>query len=143
MICPSLFLDQDPDTEHPMVFSKVAASIATSTAKADTLAEAEKDLTRRRREFAAIATNPEIQKLLATSEDKLPPAHTPEGIEARIRQGVAKGLQAFLAPMTQAAAEEDQRVRYMEFLDKNPEMKDPAVKAEVVKLVRERREAKP
>jgi hypothetical protein len=121
--------------------AKVAAAEKSTADRAAGLAAAESDLTRRMRDFAAVSKSPEIQKLLASSDAELPPVHTKEGIEARIKKGIAEGMQAFLKPMQEVAAQEDAKVRYQEFLEKNPDLKDPTIKSAVHSLVRSRIES--
>lgn len=121
--------------------AKVTAAEKASTERAAGLAAAESDLTRRMRDFAAVSKSPEIQKLLASSDAELPPIHTQAGIEARIKKGVAEGMQAFLRPMQEVAAVEDAKVRYQEFLEKNPDLRDPVIKTSVHALVKSRIES--
>ncbi len=121
---------------------KVAAAEAKIAEKTEFLRGVERDLTNRQAQFAAIARNPELKALLNVSETDLGDPLSEKGIEKRIALGVAKGLKALLEPMEQTAAAEAGRQRYLDFVDKHPEMKDAAFKGEVAAMVRARAEAK-
>ena len=105
------------------------------------LAESERDFAKQQAEFASLVENPEVQAILQEPQGEMPDVYTQEGIEARIQQGIAKGMQTILQPMKAAADIKSRENAYLEFLSAHPEMKDPGFKKEVAGLVRSRADA--
>jgi hypothetical protein len=118
---------RDAETHAKALEEKEAAIKAREAA----IEKARLDLARDREQFAALANDPEIKKVLEKPVGELPDAMTPEGIEARIQRGIAEGLERRFKPVTQAAERTELERRYLEFVDTHPEMKDAAFKAEV------------
>lgn len=104
------------------------------------LAGMENEFLKRQAEFANLIEDPEVQQLLAETEEELPDIFTEEGIQARIQRGIAKGMSAILEPMKKAADSQAQMSNYKEFVDQHPEMKDDGFKMDVLRLVQSRAE---
>ena len=102
------------------------------------LSQMEKDFAQRQAEFANLIEDPEVQKLLAEPDGELPDIFTEEGVEARIQRGIAKGMAAILEPMKNAADVKAREHSYLEFVERHPELKEPAFKKDVANLVRSR-----
>tara|TARA_R110002050_G_scaffold107996_1_gene218581 strand:- start:985 stop:1989 length:1005 start_codon:yes stop_codon:yes gene_type:complete len=105
------------------------------------LAQSERDFSKQQSEFASLVENPEVQAILQEPSGELPDVFTQEGIEARIQQGIAKGMQTVLQPMKAAADIKSRENSYLDFLTTHPEMKDSGFKKEVAGLVRTRADA--
>ena len=101
----------------------------------------ERDFARRQAEFASIIDDPRIQKTLNADESELPDIMSEEGIQARITRGVAEAVRGVFQPMQEVSAQRRQESAYLDFLDSHPEMKDPAFKKQVAKMVADRRES--
>ena len=101
----------------------------------------ERDFARRQAEFASIIDDPRIQKTLNADESELPDIMSEEGIQARITRGVADAVRGVFQPMQEVSAQRRQESAYLDFLDSHPEMKDPAFKKQVAKMVADRRES--
>ena len=106
----------------------------------NSLSEMEREFAKRQAEFANLIEDPEVQKLLGEPEGELPDIFTEEGVEARIQRGIARGMSAILEPMKNAADIKARESNYLEFVDRNPEMRDPSFKKDVAGLVRSRAE---
>ena len=104
------------------------------------LADMEREFSKRQSEFANLVEDPEVQSLLSEPEGELPDIFTEEGVEARIQRGIAKGMSAILEPMKNAADVKARENHYLEFVNKHPEMKDQSFKKDVAGLVRSRAE---
>lgn len=99
----------------------------------------ERDFARRQAEFAAVSEDPRVQEILNTPEESLPDIYTEEGIQARIERGIAMGMRRVLEPMQHAAADKARQSKYLEFINKHPEMRDSVFKTEVHRLVQTRK----
>ena len=122
------------DTEMQNLMAKIEA-------RERRLAESERDFSKQQAEFASLVENPEVQAILQEPSGELPDVYTQEGIEARIQQGIAKGMQTILQPMKAAADIKSRENSYLEFLRTHPEMKESGFKSEVASLVRTRADA--
>lgn len=131
--------------EHELVKKqlegKVTETVSQMESRETALEQKERDFAKRQAEFAAVIEDPNLQKVLATPESELPHIHTEEGIQARIDRGVAQGVQRILEPMQVASHQRNRESSYLDFVAAHPEMKKPAFKSEVVRLVKARREA--
>ncbi len=104
------------------------------------LQQLERDFARRQSEFASLADDPDVQKILKGPEGELPDILSEEGIHARIQKGIAKGMQKVLEPMQKASARHSKESAYLEFLESAPELKEPQFKRDVSTLVQSRRD---
>ena len=96
-----------------------------------------------RAKMAKIFQNKELQDLLRKGqvpEEKMPDPFTPEGIQARIDKAAAEGLQRFIEPITASAKRAQSEAKYNDFVSNHPKMNDKRFKAQVVSLIRERKE---
>ena len=103
------------------------------------LEKLERDFARRQAEFAAVSEDPRVQEILNMPEENLPDIYTEEGIQARIERGIAMGMRRILEPMQHAAADKARQSKYLEFINKHPEMRDASFKGEVHRLVSTRK----
>jgi hypothetical protein len=102
------------------------------------LQKMERDFARRQAEFAALAQDPDVQKILQTPEGELPDILSEEGIHARIQQGVANGMRTILEPMQRASDKHQKESAYLEFMSTRPELNEPSFKKDVAELVQNR-----
>jgi len=101
----------------------------------------ERDFARRQAEFASIIDDPRIKETLNADESELPDIMSEEGIQARISRGVAEAVRGVFQPMQEVSSQRRQESAYLDFLESHPEMKEPAFKKQVAKMVADRRES--
>jgi len=101
----------------------------------------ERDFARRQAEFASIIDDPRIKETLSADESEMPDIMSEEGIQARINRGVAEAVRGVFQPMQEVSSQRRQESAYLDFLESHPEMKEPAFKKQVAKMVADRRES--
>jgi hypothetical protein len=84
----------------------------------------------------AMATSPEMRKLLDTPVDKLPDPMTAEGQQARIDKAVAERFR----PFAEDAAKAEREANWIAFKDENPWANDAALQTEAMALIKARPE---
>lgn len=122
--------------EHAKAMRDMESNV---TARKTELEQMERDFSRRQAEFAAVAEDPRVRDILNTPVESLPDIYTEEGINARIERGIALGMRRVLEPMQNAAADKARQSKYLEFINKHPEMRDAGFKSEVHRLVQTRK----
>ena len=99
----------------------------------------ERDFARRQAEWASLIDDPSVQEAMKVPEGELPDIMSEEGINAHINRRVAEVVSNVFTPMQAASQQRRQEAAFYDFLESNPEMKDPAFKKEVASLVMDRR----
>ena len=108
------------------------------------LAEQNKVLIRNRAQLNQVLMDPKFQNMIKdaeTPEEDLPDPLSQEGIEARIRKGVAQAMKQFQEPITAAANRAQQLAAYQDFVDGHPKMNEASFKADVRALMQERKDS--
>ena len=108
------------------------------------LAEQNKVLIRNRAQLNQVLMDPKFQDMIKaaeTPEEELPDPMSQEGIEARIRKGVAQAMKQFQEPITAAAHRAQQLSAYQDFVDSHPKMNEAAFKSDVRTLMQERKDS--
>lgn len=103
-----------------------------------------KVLIRNRAQLNQVLLDPKFQeylKMADTPDEDLPDPMSDEGIEARIKKGVAQAMRQFQEPIQQSARRAQQLSAYQDFVDANPKMQDAQFKSDVRQLMEQRKEA--
>tara|TARA_A100001515_G_scaffold63027_1_gene49847 strand:- start:1849 stop:2859 length:1011 start_codon:yes stop_codon:yes gene_type:complete len=103
-----------------------------------------KILIRNRAQLNQVLLDPKFQeylKMADTPEEELPDPMSNEGIEARIKKGVAQAMRQFQEPIQQSARRAQQLAAYQDFVDANPKMQDAQFKSDVRQLMEQRKES--
>ena len=103
-----------------------------------------KVLIRNRAQLNQVLLDPKFQeylKMADTPDEDLPDPMSDEGIEARIKKGVAQAMRQFQEPIQQSARRAQQLSAYQDFVDANPKMQDAQFKSDARQLMEQRKES--
>ena len=112
--------------------------------KFEELKEQNRIVIRNRAQLNQVLLDPKFQeylKLADTPEEELKDPFSQEGIEQRIKKGVAEAMREFQKPIAESANRAQQMAKYQDFVAAHPLMNDKAFKTEVRDLMKERRES--
>ncbi len=101
----------------------------------------ERELAIEREKLNAWINDPKVQEQMEIKESELPPANTPEGIQAHIDHAVAKTIKQRFTPMQEQYAKLNREADYRQFYDAHPAMQDEGFRKEMAKMIRDRFEA--
>jgi len=88
--------------------------------------------------------DPKFQEFLKNAdvpEAELKDPLSPEGMEQRIKKGVAEAMKQFQEPIRQSANRAQQMAKYQDFVAEHPKMNEKAFKGDVRDLMQSRRDS--
>lgn len=112
--------------------------------KFEDLKEQNRIVIRNRAQLNQVLLDPKFQEFIKNAdipEAELKDPFSQEGIEQRIKKGVAEAMREFQKPIAESANRAQQMAKYQDFVAANPLMQDKAFKVEVRDLMKGRREA--
>jgi hypothetical protein len=112
--------------------------------KFEELKEQNRVVIRNRAQLNQVLLDPKFQEFLKhadTPEEELKDPLSQEGIEQRIRKGVAEAMREFQKPIQESATRAQQMAKYQDFVAGHPMMQEKAFKTEVRDLMQTRRDA--
>jgi hypothetical protein len=112
--------------------------------KFEELKEQNRVVIRNRAQLNQVLTDPKFQeylKLADTPEEELADPYSPEGIQQRIKKGVAEAMREFQKPIHESATRAQQMAKYQDFVAVHPLMQEKAFKVEVRDLMQQRKES--
>tara|TARA_R110000824_G_scaffold94249_1_gene227548 strand:- start:813 stop:1814 length:1002 start_codon:yes stop_codon:yes gene_type:complete len=110
--------------------------------KFEELKEQNRVVIRNRAQLNEVLMDPKFQKYLKDAdvpEEELKDPFSQEGIEQRIKKGVAEAMREFQRPIHESATKAQQMARYQDFVATHPLMGDKAFKTDVRDLMQERK----
>lgn len=111
--------------------------------KFEELKEQNRIVIRNRAQLNEVLLDPKFQEFLKqadVAEEDMADPFSQEGIEQRIKKGVAEAMKEFQKPISESANRARQMARYQDFVAENPLMQDKVFKTEVRDLMHQRRE---
>lgn len=99
---------------------------------------------RNRAQLNQVLTDPKFQEYLKIAdmpEEELADPYSEEGIQQRIKKGVAEAMREFQKPIHESATRAQQMAKYQDFVAVHPLMQEKVFKVEVRDLMQERRDA--
>jgi len=112
--------------------------------KFEELKEQNRVVIRNRAQLNQVLTDPKFQeylKLADTPEEELADPYSEEGIQQRIKKGVAEAMREFQKPIHESATRAQQMAKYQDFVAAHPLMQEKAFKVEVRDLMQQRKES--
>ena len=110
--------------------------------KFEELKEQNRVVIRNRAQLNEVLMDPKFQEYLKHAdvpEEELKDPFSQEGIEQRIKKGVAEAMREFQRPIHESATRAQQMARYQDFVAGHPKMTDKAFKTDVRDLMQERK----
>tara|TARA_R110000851_G_scaffold55141_4_gene129557 strand:+ start:61 stop:1065 length:1005 start_codon:yes stop_codon:yes gene_type:complete len=110
--------------------------------KFEELKEQNRVVIRNRAQLNEVLMDPKFQEYLKHAdvpEEELKDPFSQEGIEQRIKKGVAEAMREFQRPIHESATRAQQMARYQDFVAAHPKMTDKAFKTDVRDLMQERK----
>ena len=112
--------------------------------KFEELKEQNRVVIRNRAQLNEVLMDPKFQEYLQQAdvpEEEMADPYSKEGIEQRIKKGVAEAMREFQKPIAESATRAQQMAKYQDFVAANPMMQDRAFKTEVRDLMQQRRDS--
>tara|TARA_A100001515_G_scaffold144997_1_gene151219 strand:- start:1689 stop:2666 length:978 start_codon:yes stop_codon:yes gene_type:complete len=112
--------------------------------KFEELKEQNRVVIRNRAQLNQVLLDPKFQEFLKnadTPEEEMKDPLSQEGIEQRIRKGVAEAMREFQKPIQESATRAQQMAKYQDFVAGHPMMQEKAFKTEVRDLMQSRRDS--
>ena len=112
--------------------------------KYEELKEQNRVVIRNRAQLNQVLLDPKFQEYLKaadTPEEDMKDPLSPEGIEQRIKKGVAEAMRSFQQPIQESATRARQMARYQDFVAEHPQMEDKGFKTQVRDLMQTRRDS--
>lgn len=111
--------------------------------KFEELKEQNRVVIRNRAQLNQVLTDPKFQEYLKIAdmpEEELADPYSEEGIQQRIKKGVAEAMREFQKPIHESATRAQQMAKYQDFVAVHPLMQEKAFKVEVRDLMQQRKE---
>ena len=111
--------------------------------KFEELKEQNRVVIRNRAQLNEVLMDPKFQEYLQQAnvpEEQMADPYSKEGIEQRIKKGVAEAMREFQKPIAESATRAQQMAKYQDFVAANPMMQDRGFKTEVRDLMQQRRD---
>ncbi len=111
--------------------------------KFEELKEQNRVVIRNRAQLNEVLMDPKFQEYLQQAdvpEEEMADPYSKEGIEQRIKKGVAEAMREFQKPIAESATRAQQMAKYQDFVAANPMMQDRGFKTEVRDLMQQRRD---
>ena len=121
---------------------KLSSRNAELEKKFEELKEQNRVVIRNRAQLNEVLMDPKFQEYLKHAdvpEEELKDPFSQEGIEQRIKKGVAEAMREFQRPIHESATRAQQMARYQDFVAAHPKMTDKAFKTDVRDLMQERK----
>tara|TARA_R100001594_G_scaffold147918_1_gene201852 strand:+ start:4596 stop:5564 length:969 start_codon:yes stop_codon:yes gene_type:complete len=112
--------------------------------KFEDLKEQNRVVIRNRAQLNEVLMDPKFQEYLQQAdvpEEQMADPYSKEGIEQRIKKGVAEAMREFQKPIAESATRAQQMAKYQDFVAANPMMQDRGFKTEVRDLMQQRRDS--
>jgi len=112
--------------------------------KFEDLKEQNRIVIRNRAQLNQVLLDPKFQEFLKNAdvpEAELKDPLSPEGMEQRIKKGVAEAMKQFQEPIRQSANRAQQMAKYQDFVAEHPKMNEKAFKGDVRDLMQSRRDS--
>ena len=123
---------------------KIATRNTELDKKFEELKEQNRVVIRNRAQLNQVLTDPKFQEYLKMAdipEEELADPYSQEGIEQRIKKGVAEAMREFQKPIHESATRAQQMAKYQDFVAAHPLMQEKAFKVEVRDLMQQRKES--
>ena len=112
--------------------------------KFEELKEQNRVVIRNRAQLNQVLTDPKFQEYLKIAdmpEEELADPYSEEGIQQRIKKGVAEAMREFQKPIQASATRAQQMSKYQDFVAVHPLMQEKTFKVEVRDLMQQRRDS--
>ena len=112
--------------------------------KFEDLKEQNRVVIRNRAQLNQVLLDPKFQEFLKNAdvpEEELKDPFSQEGIQQRIKKGVAEAMREFQKPIQESATKAQQMAKYQDFVAGHPMMQEKAFKTEVRDLMQERKDS--
>ena len=112
--------------------------------KFEELKEQNRVVIRNRAQLNQVLTDPKFQEYLKIAdmpEEELADPYSEEGIQQRIKKGVAEAMREFQKPIHESATRAQQMSKYQDFVAVHPLMQEKTFKVEVRDLMQQRRDS--
>ena len=110
--------------------------------KFEELKEQNRVVIRNRAQLNQVLLDPKFQEFLKAADvpdEDLKDPFSQEGIQQRIKKGVAEAMREFQKPIQESATKAQQMAKYQDFVASHPQMGDKVFKTEVRDLMQERK----
>lgn len=112
--------------------------------KFEELKEQNRVVIRNRAQLNQVLLDPKFQEFLKNAdvpEEELKDPFSQEGIQQRIKKGVAEAMREFQKPIQESATKAQQMAKYQDFVAGHPMMQEKSFKTEVRDLMQERKDS--
>lgn len=123
---------------------QVASRNAELDKKFEELKEQNRVVIRNRAQLNEVLLDPKFQEFLKqadVSEEDMADPYSKEGIEQRIKKGVAEAMREFQKPIAESATRAKQMAKYQDFVAAHPQMQEKGFKTDVRDLMQQRRDS--